>query len=71
MFIGFRIKHWVKPLMAVAGVGAVVIARSDAGRVIAAAGRGAWKSASEKLSEVREEHRIREQAYREYSKKGT
>jgi hypothetical protein len=48
----------------------MVIAKSDAGRVLAAAGRAAWKSGSEKFQEVRNERRLKEQAYREYRRKG-
>ncbi len=69
MFIGFRVRHWVRPLVAVAVLGAVVVAKSDAGKVIAAASKGAWKLGKEKFQEVREERRVREQAYREYSQK--
>ncbi len=69
MFIGFRVRHWLRPLVAVAALGAVVVAKSDAGKVIAAASKGAWKLGKEKLQEVREERRVREKAYREYSQK--
>jgi hypothetical protein len=69
MFIGFRFRHWVRPLVAIVALSAVVVAKSDAGKVIAAAGKGAWKLGKEKFQEVREERRVREQAYREYSQK--
>lgn len=69
MFIGFRIRHWVSPLIAIAGLGAMLVTKSDAGKVIAAAGKGAWKLGGEKFHEVREERRVRAQAYREYTRK--
>jgi hypothetical protein len=69
MFIGFRIKHWVRPILAAATVGVVAIARSDTGKVLGSALKGAWKSGRERFREVRNERTERTGAYKEYSER--
>ena len=55
MFIGFRIKHWLSPIVAAATVGAVAIARSDTGKVFGAMFKGAWKSGRERFKRMMRE----------------